>query len=78
MKVQRRPARRMPECELVPQSVRGTPPHRTLARRLQLRSILPHLAMCLRTEDRFDFLLVLRVGGHLDGLAALYVERYRS
>jgi hypothetical protein len=48
-----------------------------VAKYLQLRSILPHLAMCLRTEDRSDFLTVLRVDVRLGGRAVLAVERCR-
>src|SRR4051812_20053878 len=29
----------------------------------QLRSILPHLAMCLKTVDHTDFLQVIQIGG---------------
>ena len=71
-------ASRMPECYLVPKSGSRPEQNHAVAKRIQLRSILPHLAMCLRTEDRSDFPTVLRGAVRLDGLAVLAVARCRS
>ena len=53
----------------------GAGRHRAVAEVLQLRSILPHLAMCLRTGDPADFQTVLRVADCPDEHADSLVER---